>query len=392
MKSEKKPKNKYDSIDEYKCIATETLDDACWNHEGTDVPSDHKANEVETIVLMTDSLGDRSTMYKRMLGLIPMKILAGLTDSEYGRFTNELVFGDYLIMRLMKMYDEQKIELQQLQPIIKELRAATEISVENSMEKNKQSHQEFMDEIKKEYTGRLDTQNKTAHAKKPKQSPEEIKYVNEMNRAKTMQDVFSNDKYVGYRGRFIARSYCEGGMSAHNYAGKLSNSISRFFSRIILSHLGMKRKQLLADDKTFDTTDNQKKKSLVIEWSGANDLITVNAVPSIAEAERAVKDRIKNARILLQNGYSKIVLFNLPDLSKTPRYQSEQYTDADRDKIRKVIEHYNHLLDVQVINLQAEFIRANVGTYNVYEKFNELYARPGDYGLDPELQKKSICG
>ena len=69
-----------------------------------------------------------------------------------------------------------------------------------------------------------------------------------------------------------------------------------------------------------------KIKTLVIEWSGANDLITVNLHPNIKTAQRAVNARIENIEKLIEQGYQHFVLINLSDLSLTPRYQNKKVT------------------------------------------------------------------
>lgn len=131
-----------------------------------------------------------------------------------------------------------------------------------------------------------------------------------------------NDLKVNYLGYTFARTYTEGGLAAHNYRWLPTSSLSRFFTRLILPTLEEKFDKIKEDDKKAQLTAQDKAETLIIEWSGANDLITVNERPSIAEADRAIAARIKNIEALVKQGYQNFVLFNLPDLSLVPRFQA----------------------------------------------------------------------
>ncbi len=89
----------------------------------------------------------------------------------------------------------------------------------------------------------------------------------------------------------------------------------------MVSNLSEKRSLLLEDDIKHKLDSEHKSHTLVLEWSGANDLITVNSEPNIAAIHHSIASRVRNLKELIKNGYRNFTLFNLPDLSLTPYYQ-----------------------------------------------------------------------
>lgn len=190
-----------------------------------------------------------------------------------------------------------------------------------------------------------------------------------------------NDKRVTFKGKQWVRTFCEGGMTAHDYSWKPSSSIVRFFTRLIVTTLAKKRHELLRDDRERGTTQANKEKTLILEWSGANDLITVNARPSRLEAERAVAARIDNARRLIRAGYRQFILFNMPDLSLTPRYQAE--SQEEQANASRWSRYMNELLAEAVADLGQEYPEANIRVFDIDSAFQVIYNNPAKYGFDP---------
>ena len=282
---------------------------------------------ISDLVFIGDSLTDRGTLEKRKLGPIRLRWIVGLQESDLGRFTNDLNWADYLIKHLMSLFNQEQ--------------------------KKQSNHTDCI--------AKLDKQ------------------VDQF-------DLVNNDKYVDYRGRvFFARSYAEGGLSDYSYREKFSDNFSVLIDRQILSYLSQKRRQLFRDDNYFSITQQQKQQTLVMEWSGANDLITVNTQPTIQEADNAIKERILNATELLKHGYQHIVLFNLPDLSKTPRYQGSNVNNQSREQLSNVVCYYNKMLENEVAKLNMQYPQYPIGIYNVFDKFNELINDPEKYGFDKNL-------
>jgi hypothetical protein len=299
--------------------------------------------EICHILIFGDSLSDRGTADKAyVLGCIPLKFLAGLEGtSPKGRFSNGYIWADdisamfasdFIIKQFKKRYGETNAEL-----------------ADDVINKDKR----ILDALKYDYN-------------------------------------LDNDLYVAFENQVFIRSYDEGGLSSYNYAWKPSTSISRFFSRIILSTLEQKRKKALDYDQQHNIPLSQKAQTLVIEWSGANDFITMNARPSILEADRAIKERIKNVEILIQNGYRNFIWFNLPDLSLTPLYQNMtgEKGDNERANAHNCVDYFNKELDQASKRLQAMFSHCSFEVFDVNTIFTDAYHHPEKYRLDPTKLKQ----
>jgi phospholipase/lecithinase/hemolysin len=292
-----------------------------------------KANKISHFVMMGDSLSDRGTLNKKKLfGFIPMSRLSGLSkDSPLGRFTNGLTWGDNFSAIMANKF------------------------IVNSLKK--ELHMDSTDIADAMISG-------------------DARVNNPVDNSYNLKD----DKGVKYNGKDLVRNYTEGGLTAHSYRGMPSYSISRFFARLILSTLEMKREKLFSDDKALNTSAKHKAETLVIEWSGPNDLMTVNAEPSKAEVDRAIKARIKNAEKLIRNGYINIVLFNLPDLFLTPRYQA--MSKADQKNARDCSLYFNQELEKASKKLSAKYPQSSVNVFDINSTFTEVYNNPEKYGFE----------
>lgn len=304
------------------------------------------------MVMMGDSLSDRGTADKDyVLGCIPLAFLSGLTGSSpKGRFTNGYVWADVISSLFASDF------------MIKQIKKKYGYTNEEIADAVLTKEKEIMDDLKE------------------KRIMDDLLYDYNLD----------NDLFVKFEGQDFIRSYDEGGLSAYNYAWKLSSSISRFFSRIILSTLEEKRKKLLDYDEEHHLSCKQKTQTLVIEWSGANDLITMNARPSIVEVDRAIKERIKNLELLIKNGYRNFIWFNLPDLSLTPRYQNMtgKEGDLERANAQQCSLYFNQELANACQKLQTMFPHCSFDLFDINNVFTSAYDHPEQYGLDPEKRKQ----
>ena len=297
---------------------------------------------ISNIIMMGDSLSDRGTMYKRQLfGLIPMSKLSGLQGrSPRGRFTNGYVWSDHLSSMLINAFVIQRIK--------KELKT-------------------------------LATPNDIADAI--------ITHHEKIKKLVDQSYSLDNDQFINFlNDQDFVRNYDEGGLTAHDYSWVLSKSISRFFSRLILSTLAHKRSDLLAYDSKYHLSARHKAQTLIIEWSGANDLITVNEKPSKDEADYAIKDRIHNIAQLINHGYRHFSLLSLPDLSLTPRYQLMD--KKERDNAHYISQYFNQKLKAECEKLQSQYPDCTIRVLDINTKFNEVYQNPGQYRFDKEKLTK----
>lgn len=292
---------------------------------------------ISHVVIMGDSLSDRGTLDHRYLfDIIPMSIITGLAwQSPYGRFTNGFTWSDcisamladeFIIAHISKKFDLDSAD-------IADAVLAGDIRLTDFV-------------------------------------------LNSYN--------LDNDRFVQFEGRDFVRCYDEGGLSAHDYRWKLSSSVERFFTRLILATLEGKREKLLDYDLKHKILKSQKAESLVIEWSGANDLITVNAEPSIVEVDLAIKARIKNAEVLIKNGYRHFIFFNLPDLSLTPRYQNLTGKNADnqRANTKMCSLYFNDEFAKACQRLEKIYPHCSISIFDVNSIFTKAYNNPKKYGFD----------
>lgn len=289
---------------------------------------------ISQIITMGDSLSDRGMMNKKKLfGFIPMSFVSGLSGvSPDGRFTNGLAWDDHLAATMASKFT------------IDEIRHLSHYDATDIVDAIIAKDKRFTSQIQHNYN--LDDEDE-----------------------------------VRFRNRHFIRTYNEGGLTSYNYAWKPSVSIKRFFSRLILSNLKDMQKLLIKNNNEFKIPESERAKSLIIEWSGANDLITVNAKPSKKEVDLAIKERIKNARELYQYGYRHFILFNMPDLSLTPRYQAKSL--AEQQDASKWCDYFNRKLQVACNRLKLDFPDASIRVFDINEQFRDMFQHPHKYRLDP---------
>lgn len=337
---------------------------------------DHKP-EIEHVVLMGDSLSDEGTMWNRKLfGLIPMRSLSGLDKSPHGRFNNGFNWADLVFTWLCDEFTGRQLRKQieqnkQKWEGIKTIQGGSpevDALIDNPIHKKSKAlkHSHSSSQLSEEYAEIADN------------------LIFSESRTKKLSDnsySLSFNKIFTYQGQPFVRSYAEGGLSAHNYAWNFTTHIKLFFTRLILSTLDKKRKEVFEDDKKFGVTAKEKAKTLVIEWSGANDLITVNDHLTDAAVEKAVAARIKNVEEMIKKGYRHFVLFNLPDLGLTPRYHGK----ADQDKATECSKNFNRRIQEELDKLKLKHASKQVtmDLFDVFSEFTTIYNDPEKYGFDP---------
>ena len=303
---------------------------------------------IKHLVVMGDSLSDRGTMdHRKLLGLIPMDTLSGLKAKATpdGRFTNGYNWADDLAVRLAIQFELQ------------EFRVQDGMTVE-------------------EVTEALDRGDKR------------VKDV--INGSFFLAD----SQHIRFQGTDLMRSYAEGGLTAHDYRESLdgldisspSDAAGEEGARLTVATLSQKREALIKEDRANKLSKTHKSQSLIIEWSGANDLITVNKNPSAEAVNKAVKARIENIEALIQQGYRNFVLYNLPDLSLTPRFQNA--SEDERDNAHAMSLLFNEKLSQAVAKLKHHYPRScQIELFDIGAQFTDMYQYPEEYGFDPEKQK-----
>lgn len=199
---------------------------------------------------------------------------------------------------------------------------------------------------------------------------------------RSWRSAFYSDESVGTKtAPTFARTYCEGGMTAYDYSKK--RRPGEFFLNItaqFLATLKELRERAFDDDKYMALNDTEKETTLVIEWSGANDLITINDEPTVEAAEKAVEERIANIEAMIKKGYCHFAIFNLPDLSLTPRYQNG---DANlREQAHEAVQAFNLSLQSKIDALSTTHSECTFNLFDANALFIEAYETPEAFGLD----------
>lgn len=300
--------------------------------------------KISSIVNFGDSLSDAGTMHNsKLFGLIPMDILAGTKD--LGRFSDAYVWRDHFVWALIEKF------------------VFDELTKDFSLED--------LDKLDKLTVNQLQTFIKS----KPPEVWEPLLNIYK-------KSLLSDDRKVRYNNEVLLRSYAEGGASAATYG------FNPFIpARSIVSNLQEKLAESIEDDRQLGVSLEKKAQTLVIEWTGANDLITVNTdlpidrEPTEEEKEKllkiadaAIDARINHIKALQKNGYKHFALFNLPDLGLTPRFHDKE----GQKTATWITEEFNQKLAKRCTDLQDEWIKeegneAKITARDVNKKFETIY-------------------
>lgn len=336
-----------------------------------------KKKKITHFLIMGDSLSDRGTLNKRKLfGFIPMSIITFFASKTHNnRFTNQYTWDDdfgavleaEMITRELK--DEaRKLRHQDSHAVLHKLLPQDELSADLSddiLDHSPQHHPKiFHDDEENVLIGDDILHQPGAHDK----ADDAIELDND-----ALIPYKSDDDYI--------RTFCEGGLTSHDWRKDPSHGVSQYASRHMLSTLEQKRAAVVADDIKRGITDAQKANTLVIEWSGANDLITVNDVSEDGEtnkqtADKAIAARIENIRKMHEAGYREFVIMALPDLSIVPRFAKQPKLAGPAGKLTT---YFNDKLRAEIAKLQLE--DAHVQTYDVNKTLHKVIANPKKYGF-----------
>jgi hypothetical protein len=357
---------------------------------------------IQSLLIVGDSLSDRGRMeVRKLLKIIPMSWLSGLSGvSPDGRYTNGHNWADFLALTLI---DDHKVNV-----IETWAKRAFDIS-----------HTSDLDELKKKLHWESSTlKSKTRYygksysdddifATKAKYSQFSKLFYNQHSKASARTDfadaIISHDKKIKpimdnevsldneeliyYKNKKFVRSFAEGGVTSHNFWGKWSWNLKHFFSRLILKSLKSLRELIFKDDKAANITDEDKANTLVIEWTGANDLATVNSRTTQKLARQAVRARVANVKAMIEKGYKHFVLFNLPDLSMTPRYQPGGAKEDEINFAYLASKAFNDELKIQLDALQEKHTDCMINIFDINAHLDKIFEDPKQYGFDPQKMR-----
>jgi len=291
---------------------------------------------ISQVAIIGDSISDRGTIAKReLLGFIPMRLILAFTvHTHHGRFTNAYTWDDDFGALMASAFLAQNL---------------------------KKKYKYFNDDC--DIADAIINQDK--------------KLLKEISEAYSLDD----DKAIDYKASNLVRTYCEGGLTSANYRHIKAPNLKLEILRLIFKDLNDKREALAADDIRGRVSDAEKSETLILEFTGGNDLITVNLKPTIEEADRAIKARIRNLELMIDQGYKHFVLFLLPDLSMTPRFYAKSATE--KNEAASVSAYFNQRLQEEIKKVKAMNRNISIHTFDVNETLRDVVIHPKKYGFDP---------
>ena len=169
----------------------------------------------------------------------------------------------------------------------------------------------------------------------------------------------------------------QGGATAYKYRGFLDffKYMKGFFLSFMLTNIQSQAKKIKQEKNNKLEPDD-----LCIIFAGANDLVTLGYCDK-GGAKRAIEGITKTVEILTtsqstvtdQNYSKNILLFTLPDFSKTPRFSKK--SDRTKEKAQEACRFFNEELR------KLAKLDANVEIFDVAAVFEEIDKNPEKYGF-----------
>lgn len=170
-----------------------------------------------------------------------------------------------------------------------------------------------------------------------------------------------------------ATNYARGGAMTHHGPTELSipSVFQQIQGKIMDKSVGHAR-----EGENFDATD------LVSIWAGANNLFFSGQTQIRGEFEnaalRAANEQLINTRMLMAKGAKTVLIFNLPDIGKTPSYAGDPEGAAQATKFS--VAYNKRMLEVLDI-LQKENPDAKLIPIDMEAIFTMLFNEPEKHGF-----------
>ena len=135
--------------------------------------------------------------------------------------------------------------------------------------------------------------------------------------------------------------------------------------------------------------------TLFFIFDGGNDYLNYINFPHADDAQvmqhyttNVVNAMIENMNKLLDHGAKNIMLFNMPDLAKTPRFIKSEQADV----VNRVIQMHNKLLLQAVETAQRQHPDINIMLFDLYDQLNDILAHADNYGYKITDQACVVSG
>lgn len=170
-----------------------------------------------------------------------------------------------------------------------------------------------------------------------------------------------------------ATNFARGGAMTHH--GPTELAIPSVYQQIV-GKINNKAISFARVGKGFEPSD------LVSLWAGANNLFFSGQTQIREQFEnagiRAANEQLVNARILLNKGAQTVLIFNLPDIGKTPSYAGKADAAAQATKFSVA---YNKRMQEVLAILQKEKPKAKLILVDIEAIFTMLFNEPEKHGF-----------
>lgn len=184
--------------------------------------------------------------------------------------------------------------------------------------------------------------------------------------AENISDYYYSNYYMD------AKNYAVGGATAIFH---LPND--RFFAPTNL--------QLEVDKYLLDTSFEDRENILFNIWIGGNDYLFDQKVDVEKATEAVTTGIIANIERLISHGGRRFLIFNLPDLSKTPFANTE-----DKLQLKRLTVMHNLKLTEKVKMLVEKYTKVKLVYVNFYDIFNDVMSNPEKYNRKYKVNIKNI--
>lgn len=295
--------------------------------------------EISFVTIIGDSLSDRGAIHeKKFLGFLPFRLFTSLPKkSPNRRFTNGYVWCDHLSAWLM--------------------------------------NEAILEQFRHHYRARNDD---IADAI--------ITHERRFHHLYQHAYTFNHHRQINYHQHRFVTTFNEGGLTSHDYRSRPSLHPQRFFKRLVLTNLKNTRHKIESHEKENSITQEQKAKTLVMEWTGVNDLVTVGSLTK-ESVDRAIKAKINNIERLIESGYLHFYIFNMPDLSLAPRFDALSLTEKNNSA--EMSYYFNVSLHNACARIWRDYPSVTLKIVDVNRWLNNIYYNAEKYGFN--LKTKRDC-
>jgi phospholipase/lecithinase/hemolysin len=135
---------------------------------------------------------------------------------------------------------------------------------------------------------------------------------------------------------------------------------------------GMRRQVELFTQPFLNSNEKLDSNGIYVLWTGTTDYI----VSGVTDVDKVVQNISNSVSLLTQAGAKNVLVFNLPDLGKTPDAAAKGSSSTFTDLASR----HNQTLATALNNFRSQ-PNINVVPVDISSRFNQLLANPGELGI-----------